>query len=63
MGKAAPWTRLQKFFKPSNKLNVLSKLKSQIPLHNKSNAVNKLDSEDYEEFYIAQITRRLKKSI
>ena len=49
MGKAAPWTRLQKFFKPSNKLNVLSKLKSQIRLHNKSNVVNKLDCEDYED--------------
>ena len=60
MGQVAPWTRLQAIFKPSYKLNVLSKLKSQISLLNKSNVVYKLDCEDYEEFYIGQTTRRLK---
>ena len=60
MDKVAPWTRLQAIFKPSYKLNVLSKLKSQIPLLNKSNVVYKLDCEDCEEFYIRQTTRRLK---
>ena len=63
MGKVAPWTRLQTIFKPSYKLNVLSKLKSQISLLNKSNVVYKLDCEDCEEFYIGQTTRRLKKRI
>ena len=47
-------------FKPSYKLNVLSKLKSQISLLNKSNVVYKLACE---EFYIGQTTRRLKKRI
>ena len=59
MDKVAPWTRLQAIFKPSYKLNVLSKLKSQIPLLNKSNVVYKLDCEHCEEFYIRQTTRRL----
>ena len=63
MGKVAPWTRLQAIFKPSYKLNVLSKLKSQISLLNKSNVVYKLNCEDCEEFYIGQTTRRLKKRI
>ena len=63
MGKVAPWTRLQAIFKPSYKLNVLSKLKSQISLLNKSNVVYKLDCEECEEFYIGQTTRRLKKRI
>ena len=63
MGKVAPWTRLQTIFKPSYKLNVLSKLKSQISLLNKSNVVYKLDCEDCEEFYIGQTNRRLKKRI
>ena len=42
---------------------MLSKLKSQISLLNKSNVVYKLDCEDCEEFYIGQTTRRLKKPI
>ena len=65
MGKFAPWTRLQAIFKPSYKLNVLSKLKSQIPLLNKSTVMlfTKLDCEDCEEFNIGQTTRRLKKRI
>ena len=63
MGKVAPWTRLQAIFKPSYKLNVLSKLKSRISLLNKTNVVYKLDCEDCQEFYIGQTTRRLKKRI
>ena len=63
MGKVASWTRLQAIFKPNYKLNVLSKLKSQISLLNKSNVVYKLDCKDCEEFHIGQTTRKLKKCI
>jgi hypothetical protein len=59
--KIAPWTRPFIIFKPVLKLNLLSKLKSPIPLLNRSNVVYRLECSDCDEFYIGQTTRRLYK--
>ena len=61
LAKVAPWVKLNIVFKPTVRLNILSKLKSVIPTLNHSNVVYKINCQDYKEFYIGLTTRRLHK--
>ena len=61
LAKVAPWVKLNIVFKPTVRLNILSKLKSVIPTLNHSNVVYKINCQDYKEFDIGLTTRRLHK--
>ena len=59
LAKVAPLVKLNIVFKPTVRLNILSKLKSVIPTLNHSNVVYKINCQDCNEFYIGLTTRRL----
>ena len=62
LAKVAPWVKLNIVFKPTVRLNILSKLKSVIPTLNHSNVVYKINCQDYKEFYIGLTTRITQKN-
>ena len=61
LAKVAPWVKLNIVFKPTVRLNILSKLKSVIPILNHSNVVYKINCQVCKEFHIGLTTRRLHK--
>jgi hypothetical protein len=63
IGKIAPWAKLNITFKPSFRLSVLSKLKSSVPLLNRSNVVYKINCLDCSDFYIGMTRRRVHKRL
>jgi hypothetical protein len=52
IGAVAPWPKLNIIFKPSLRLNTLSKLKSIIPVLNRSNVIYRINCNDCVDFYI-----------
>ena len=59
----APWTKLNIIFKPYYCLSKLSKLKSPVPVSNRSNVVYKIDCLNCDDFYIGMTRRRLHKRL
>ena len=61
--KVAPWSKVNIIFKPVQRLNCISKLKSTIPLLNRSNVIYKINCIDCNSFYVGLTTRRLQKRL
>ena len=59
----APWTKLNIIFKPYYCLSNLSKLKSPVPVFNRSYVVYKIDCLNCDDFYIGMTRRRLHKRL
>jgi predicted GIY-YIG superfamily endonuclease len=59
----APWAKMNIVFKPSSRFQSLSKLKSVIPILNKSNVIYKINCKNCKDFYIGLTTRRLHKRL
>ena len=57
----SPWSKLCVVFKPIYRLKSLSKLKSNIPLLNRSNVIYQVNCSKCKEFYIGLTTRRVHK--
>ena len=55
--------KLNVIFTPSFRINVCSKLKTVIPVLNKSNVIYRINCKDCQKFYIGLTTRRLHKRI
>ena len=61
--KVAPWSKVNIIFKPVQRLNCISKLKSAILLLNRSNVIYKINCKDCNSFYVGLTTRRLQKRL
>ena len=59
----SPWSKLCVVFKPIYRLKSLSKLKSNIPLLNKSNVIYQVNCSECKEFYVGLTTRRVHKHL
>ena len=59
----SPWSKLCVVFKPIYRLKSLSKLKSNIPLLNRSNVIYQVNCSECKEFYIGLTTRRVHKRL
>jgi hypothetical protein len=63
LGKVVPWTKLILIFKPINKLNCLSQLKSPYNVLSLSNVIYRINCSDCDEFYIGMTERILQNRI
>ena len=63
LSKVAPWAKLNLVFRPVSRFKNLSKLKSVVPILNRSNVVYKLNCTDCNDFHIRMTTRRLHKRL
>ena len=61
--KLVPCVKFNILFKPTFRLQTCSKLKSLVPVLNKSNVVYRINCADCQEFYIGLTTRRLHRRI
>ena len=61
--KLAPCVSLNLVFTATNRLNCISKLKSPIPILNKSNVIYQINCLECQEFYVGLTTRRLCKRL